>query len=822
MENKEKTFWQLISEHKVEIPIIQRDYAQGRDNKKAKQVREDFIKDLLKSIQFAGDSNRLHLDFVYGKIKGQKDKVLIERNRKSVKQLLSTIKDYAKNLSVDITYELDQTIGSQNENYLTTFVPLDGQQRLTTLFLLHWYLSFRLKESQSLLFRFTYKTRKSSKEFCSALVTNTNVLELSNSSLTEAIEDAHWFVRTWKKDPTVSGILVVLDLIHSQLSDIDEEDLRKFWNNLTDNNQVYFDFLDLDYLELEDDLYVKMNARGKHLSDFENFKAWLLGSDLDLKDEFGLYSWREKIDKEWIDIFWKFRSGYKGVDNSLMMFFKYLGLYNFSLSISLENDKLKQEDAPIINALEKNEYMPTSVYLEKNIFDEHRLKRGFSFLYYLEGSDFSIFNEFKSQFEPFFYFKEPFQNILFSKLQNQNLPTKVFLYCLYEFVIRKSKRIIDYNESDELELYRWLRVMSNLIFNTRIDDNRELVRAIKAVNKISNNCFDILSFIQNQDSDIPYFRNEQREDETQKAKLILEDSLDWEPLFMKYERQEYLYGQLGFLIELSKGEDEKSDINQFIKYADSFSTIFTENNLKSPDYIIERALLAKGDYLIAKGSNRYSFCLPNMTNSRWRDENWRIVFNNPEKRQILKELLEDEYALENINSESFDYTNWRKYFIDDPELIAYCKQRLIRWENEGYSIKLLGSSKLSGYHRELYSYVLFKEVRDCIKSSPFRKIEYAQQKRSSVQPFFKFFDWSGLGSRHELKISFNNNEKVFFLEFIPEDSDEINIHEIVKNVLLQNEFEARNNTYRLKIDFQEISKVTDIISHILNELNSST
>lgn len=32
-----------------------------------------------------------------------------------------------------------------------------------------------------------------------------------------------------------------------------------------------------DKLPLSDDLYIKMNARGKRLTDFENFKADLIG-----------------------------------------------------------------------------------------------------------------------------------------------------------------------------------------------------------------------------------------------------------------------------------------------------------------------------------------------------------------------------------------------------------------------------------------------------------------------------------------------------------------------------------------------------------------
>ena len=73
---------------KIVIPIIQRDYAQGRENPEVNRVRNRF----LDSLYGAVTEHPITLDFVYGDI---------------------------------------------DENGIMT--PLDGQQRLTTLFLLHWY-----------------------------------------------------------------------------------------------------------------------------------------------------------------------------------------------------------------------------------------------------------------------------------------------------------------------------------------------------------------------------------------------------------------------------------------------------------------------------------------------------------------------------------------------------------------------------------------------------------------------------------------------------------------------------------------------------------
>lgn len=84
---------QFVKLDKIVIPMIQRDYAQGRANGEIKRIRDDFPEALYKAV---ADDNLITSDFVYGDI--QKD--------------------------------------DNNRNVMT---PLDGQQRLTTLFLLHWY-----------------------------------------------------------------------------------------------------------------------------------------------------------------------------------------------------------------------------------------------------------------------------------------------------------------------------------------------------------------------------------------------------------------------------------------------------------------------------------------------------------------------------------------------------------------------------------------------------------------------------------------------------------------------------------------------------------
>ena len=126
---KRLTFFELIKEYHIQIPIIQRDYAQGRVT--AHEIRDSFLDALLAYLE----ENKKHrdLDFVYGN---------------------------QSNEAID-----DET----------KFIPLDGQQRLTTLFCCIgiWHKAVKLMNSGHLCLasrrkpkiKVSYETRTSSREF---------------------------------------------------------------------------------------------------------------------------------------------------------------------------------------------------------------------------------------------------------------------------------------------------------------------------------------------------------------------------------------------------------------------------------------------------------------------------------------------------------------------------------------------------------------------------------------------------------------------------------------------------------------------------------
>lgn len=280
---KATTFWNFLTENNVEIPIIQRDYAQGRLGKE--NLRKNFLADLKNALDSDGT---MKLDFVYGSI--------------------------------------------ENDN----LNPLDGQQRLTTLWLLHWYIALRagkLIDDNCAIFRkFSYETRISSREFCQHLCIPHNFENFAGNDIVGFITKQTWFYSAWKQDPTIQSMLrmlggtkifdkkgeVIVDGIEEIFQGANEDGFKSYWEKLTQKETIVFYHLPLKDFGLSDDLYIKMNARGKQLTSFENFKADLIGYIIKQAEDNPESEWKDlldaengipiKLDTEWTDIFWKNRS----------------------------------------------------------------------------------------------------------------------------------------------------------------------------------------------------------------------------------------------------------------------------------------------------------------------------------------------------------------------------------------------------------------------------------------------------------------------------------------------------------------------------------
>lgn len=532
------SFLDLLEKHYVEIPIIQRDYAQGRKDKE--EIRLKFLEALYLAIE---ENKSIKLDFIYGS-------------------------------DVD-----------------GIFQPLDGQQRLTTLFLLHWYAATKSDFSNnnvlSILSKFSYETRITSRDFCKALIENK--IEINKDSiLSTQIIDSSWFYLSWKKDPTIDSMLRTIDDIHKLFFNI-----HNLLEKLTSNNEsriISFHYVELKDIGLTDDLYIKMNARGKLLSPFENFKASFQKYINDNKWEINVQpnnTFIFKVDTIWTDYFWEYFRRNDSIDEALVKFISTIAMIR--QAIDKADGRYK-----IIEDLQGD-----STLVRPKLFNED----GFKYL-------IQCFDIYKNAIEknidlelkfPLWRHK-PEKNMLSQivldynisgQTHNASYTQKVLFYAQTEYLKR-----VDNFEQDTFN--DWMRVIRNIVSRGNIEKtgNRpDIIRSfqtfdgvISLVSELAEGCNNIYDFLSRKDKINSSFAKDQVDEERFKAKLISNHKAPKQIIF-EMEDNDLFMGRIDFALYCIGNDREENEfnLNDFQKVLTVISKYFKNETEITND--LRRALL---------------------------------------------------------------------------------------------------------------------------------------------------------------------------------------------------------------------------------------
>lgn len=168
---------------------------------------------------------------------------------------------------------------------------IDGQQRLTTLYLIYKYMKNVNPFFNEPAFTLSYQTRDQSEEF-----------------------------------------LKTLDMT-KQDDNIDFWFISKAYNTIKEWFEQDLQIRVIRDMGLTDELYIKMNSRGKPLTVFEHFKAELEREIRTLDEKNGQNTADRivgKIDKSWTDLLWKYRSSGSSdaddniIDDEFLRYFKFV------------------------------------------------------------------------------------------------------------------------------------------------------------------------------------------------------------------------------------------------------------------------------------------------------------------------------------------------------------------------------------------------------------------------------------------------------------------------------------------------------------------
>jgi Protein of unknown function DUF262 len=710
------TFRQLLAKcPRIEVPLIQRDYAQGRDTEK--DVRDDFLKALHGALDLPpGDPKLpLNLDFVYGSMEG----------------------------------------GSSGN-----FLPLDGQQRLTTLFLLHWYLAWRdgkHSEFESILWdgqhsRFTYGVRPSSTEFFDELVRYVpHATPDEAPSVRRLVEDQPWFFLHWRLDPTIQSVLEMLDAIHGSF-----KSRTGLFPRLVDDQRpaITFELLPLEHFGLTDDLYIKMNARGKPLTPFETFKARFEELLKDLfpteKRELGdgevsvAEFFERRIDTRWTDFFWAHKNPQTHTFDELIM---NLLLALARVSLDPASARFSQDTA----LLRERQLARTF-----SLFHEHGwLTRDFAsnLMQLLEawsrgaGKLASVLPS-PRYFDEAAFFQEAIQEPAALDY------TQLVQFAAFVFYLRHHG-----GSGQPASLSDWMRVVRNLATNSDIERPEEYGRSLAGLLKLLPHSAAILQRLSDTDLGQIGFSPQQVREEVLKARLILANGA-WRDRIDRAEEHGYFSGQIEFLLDFcgitEQAEKMPAKWNGATheKLQAAFDGYFTKARMTfdssglvptksmAGSHLWKRALLTVGDYLPSNGSN-YSF----LTNPQGNWDSWKRFLRGGTSgaRQYLKTLWDRidanadiEPQLEQIIAGATSLEAWRSAIIRHPEVISYCGQQEMRRGPNADKVYLLTKKQMSGYHAELFSYALYLGLADVGANpslAPLRLEPYQSVYMSDIEPY---------------------------------------------------------------------------------------
>ena len=631
----------------IEIPAIQRDYAQGRDLADVNRIRERFLDSLYDAL--TGASQPIILDFVYGDI-DSKGKL----------------------------------------------VPLDGQQRLTTLFLLHWYIARHehiLGDELEFLGNFSYATRYSAREFCRHLIQHTP--DFTVEKLSDDITDQSWMPIDWQHDPTIRSMLNMLDAMHGKFGGTSE-----LWEKLK-GGAISFYFLSIKDMGLTDELYIKMNSRGKPLTEFEHFKAeWerrMQDLDPQLKNEIS-----RKIDTVWTDILWPLHDESGIIDNEFVKYFRFL-----CDVIRFKKGQLRGEED--LFDLAEQMFGPDN---EDALDNVRWIEKGFDcwkdvnipelFDKYLSVGSYetgkcviSGYNKGDGAMTPNMFEACCRDYGDWSSKHNRKfqIGRSVLLYAFVFYLMNK-------DAVSETEFSRRLRMIINLVkvsefeLREREDSVKGMFAQIEQI---------ILTGDVDYSNEAGGFNLNQRIEEHEKVDWLANHPEDAEAMF-KLEDHPLMYGAIRAV-----GVEN-------VKYVERFYSLFTCDRA-----LVDRALLTMGDYSM-RVRDRYQF------GSRKVDTTWRLIFRNKQgqigpTRDALVSLLEKEEVFDDNKLQSIvdqylatqGQYDWRRYLIKY-ETMHLQRYGMYRWKNGGeknsYEILAMWTEKnITGRNWNVFLKALYEKIK---------------------------------------------------------------------------------------------------------------
>ncbi|MBD5216823.1 MAG: DUF262 domain-containing protein [Bacteroidales bacterium] len=496
----------------VVIPKVQRAYAQGRTNEK--NLREQFVNELFDAME---SETVLELNFIYG----------------------------------------SKTKNDGNDKF--RFELLDGQQRITTLTLLYWYIACAEKHDiPNFIKSFTYETRTTSSNFLKEI--SKSFIEIGLELPSKIIRSRQWYTVSFDKDSSVNGMMNMLDAIHNRYICSSGKG-----NLFTKLDYLKFYELDLEDFGLTEEIYVKMNARGLQLTPFENFKADIIKfmkqddmsqfhktveMDIVGKPKVPYYlNFSQKLDNKWLNIFWdkEHNDGREYCARYFRFFYHFFASKLFlekQKSLRAQDYRPKSEDNPIWDFFWRLSPEQDKTYIGFNFYKEMLQERS-DYINSIEHIlDWFSKPETKSLIDE--ELVEPWNKenkwLLFDK--RYRLSDAVIFTAICEYIERSKDGFYIHN------FRRWMRIVRNAVadqlmrnVNEYISLSRSLVSLLEQP-EATKDIYSAIAYLK-----IPENTARSIRETIEKARIIIEHpDDDWETIFINAEAHPMFEGSIAFML----------------------------------------------------------------------------------------------------------------------------------------------------------------------------------------------------------------------------------------------------------------------------------
>lgn len=608
----------------------------------------------------------------------------------------------------------------------------DGQQRLTTLYLLLGMINKKTIEHKDdtqltegkfrryLISDFEYKhddkepylnyaIRESSLYFLSDLVCK---FFIGNKTDVENIKSEDWYFDYYNLDPSIQSMLKALAKIEMIFGGNSNSsfDFLEFGDWLL--NKVTFLYFDMENRKNGEETFVVINTTGESLSSTQNLKPLILQEKNANFDNTGYKEGEKGIDKCWEEIetwFWQKREGDNDTaDAGFAEFLRWISIIE-QVDKSAPEEERTEKIKKLIQLVLKGTHcdFPYKEISFKMIYEYWKALKWIA-----ENLDFSnqcddyLSPSYKVIFDP----KNPGDGEGTEKISRNAIGQKdcFVLLPVLKYIYKNISSIESgtYKQRNAKRIYEFFK---NLI---RIDNVQ------KSVNTLFGDTIEIINLIFGKNGDLVDLIDPNVDvstiskqiltyEEKKKLEILRNNTKDRENIeeaFWNAQEHNIWSGEILPMIEWATDVNGKFDLDKFNKYVGKFAMVFAGECGANIDYT-RRALLTRGlkDFpRFFRGNTNKCF--------GWEWNDWQVLINDnkDEFKCFFDELLTGKTLQKMIDGYTDTFDEFYR-FVKYPELLAYCEQKKIQeWDNSYRLVKRQQAKKYNFV--ELETFCLYCEL----------------------------------------------------------------------------------------------------------------